>query len=147
MDRETEADKANDRKSLRRRLDERLYLILQRKEDGKWEFPTGVHQEGESLSQCASRQLQLFGKQFQANIVSFMPQGVLELAYDRVPVDDQPIGLKTFFYRCILINGKPVIDSEKYKDHLWVTKAELPEFFDIRTDALLQKMLWNSYPV
>lgn len=50
--RETEADRTNDRKSLDRKLDQSLYLIVKRnRADNAWQFPQGKIMENETFRQ------------------------------------------------------------------------------------------------
>lgn len=43
--RETEADRTGDVKSLRRRLDQRIFLLVKRKGDNAWSLPTAENEE------------------------------------------------------------------------------------------------------
>ena len=43
--RETEADRTDDVKSLRRRLDQRIFLLVKRKGDNAWSLPTAENEE------------------------------------------------------------------------------------------------------
>ncbi|KAG8076110.1 hypothetical protein GUJ93_ZPchr0006g41431 [Zizania palustris] len=62
----TEADKTNDRKSLQRALDNRLYLLLYGKAYGApdtkpvWHFPEKVYENEDTLRLCAESALNLF---------------------------------------------------------------------------------------
>ncbi len=52
----TEADKANDRKSLYRKLDKKLFLIVKRKRDQHtWQFPQGDWVKGEMIREVCTR--------------------------------------------------------------------------------------------
>ncbi|KAK9803311.1 hypothetical protein WJX72_011878 [[Myrmecia] bisecta] len=51
----TEADHNNDRKSLWRKLDQRLYLLVKERGAGSWRFPQQQHREGESIRQTIER--------------------------------------------------------------------------------------------
>lgn len=54
----TEADKANDRKSLYRKLDKKLFLIVKRKRDQHtWQFPQGDWVKGEMIREVRTRDL------------------------------------------------------------------------------------------
>lgn len=54
----TEADKANDRKSLYRKLDKKLFLIVKRGRDQHtWQFPQGDWVKGEMIREVSSNAL------------------------------------------------------------------------------------------
>ena len=53
--RETEADKRGDRRSLQRRLDQMLYLLVKKpRREHAWQMPQGGVEEGESLLEVGS---------------------------------------------------------------------------------------------
>ena len=53
--RETEADKREDRRSLQRRLDRVLYLLVKKpRREHAWQMPQGGVEEGESLLEVGS---------------------------------------------------------------------------------------------
>jgi len=50
LPRETEADRNDDRRSLNRRLDQMLYLLVKKpRREHAWQMPQGGVEEGESL--------------------------------------------------------------------------------------------------
>lgn len=59
MSRETEADRKNDQRSLNRKLDRALYLMVKNKE-GIWRFPEDRVYGRENLHQVSRDKLQLF---------------------------------------------------------------------------------------
>ncbi|CAL1408152.1 unnamed protein product [Linum trigynum] len=128
----TEADKANDRKSLNRALDRRLYLLLYGKLHGSsddkpvWHFPQKVYDTEDTLRKCAETALQsVLGDLSHTYFVGNAPMGHLVVQ----PAEKAPDhGYKQFFFK------SQVIATNKFKigkcqDFVWVTKDELLEFF------------------
>ncbi|EFA77335.1 hypothetical protein PPL_12546 [Heterostelium album PN500] len=128
--RETEADLKNDRKSLKRALDKSLYLIIKRR-DGQWQFPSTSWIKGESIKNAAERALRdTTGSDWTYWIPSQAPCGVYKEYLD---VEDQDQlkaeGIKNFFFRSHYFNGELKFSEKIVKDHLWVTKSEMKEYF------------------
>ncbi|KAI3869405.1 hypothetical protein MKW92_004918 [Papaver armeniacum] len=101
----TEADKNNDRKSLQRALDRRLYLLLYGNSSdssaGKpvWHFPEKIYEKEETLRKCAESALQ--------SVI-----GDLSHTYFRFFFKSQVIATNKF-------------NVGKCEDYVWVTKDEL----------------------
>ncbi|KAL4440471.1 hypothetical protein ABPG75_003472 [Micractinium tetrahymenae] len=129
----TEADKANDRRSLKRRLDQRLFMLV-RPKGGSWSLPQQENQEGETMRQTAERALAaaVDTEAVQPYFVGNAPAGHVEAD-----------GATLFFHRCQLIQGTPVLrGSSGLGEHVWVAKDELGEYIDRpQLLDLLQKML------
>ncbi|KAL5719131.1 hypothetical protein ACHQM5_011955 [Ranunculus cassubicifolius] len=140
----TEADKTNDKKSLQRALDRRLYLLLygttHSSPDGKpvWHFPEKVYETEDTLRKCAESALKsVLGDLSHTYFVGNAPMGHMVIQ----PTDDMPdiSSFKRFFFK------SQVIATNKYKirkceDHVWVTKDELMEYFPEQAD-FLKKMI------
>ncbi|OMO58201.1 Ribosomal protein L46 [Corchorus capsularis] len=127
----TEADKTNDRKSLQRALDRRLYLLLYGNSYGApsgklvWHFPEKVYDSEETLRKCAESALSsVLGDLSHTYFVGNAPMGHMVIQ----PTENVPEPYKRFFFK------SQVIDTNKFnigkcEDFVWVTKDELLEFF------------------
>ncbi|OMO90331.1 Ribosomal protein L46 [Corchorus olitorius] len=127
----TEADKTNDRKSLQRALDRRLYLLLYGDSYGApsgkpvWHFPEKVYDSEETLRKCAESALRsVLGDLSHTYFVGNAPMGHMVIQ----PTENVPEPYKRFFFK------SQVIDTNKFnigkcEDFVWVTKDELLEFF------------------
>ncbi|KAF7108090.1 hypothetical protein CFC21_108627 [Triticum aestivum] len=140
----TEADKANDRKSLQRALDNKLYLLLYGKTfgapDGKpvWHFPEKVYENEDSLRLCAESALKsVLGGLDNTYFVGNAPMAhmVTEQKEDSTV---SPFKQRFFFKSQVI--GTTHLDIRRCEDHAWVTKAELLEYFPEHKD-LLNKMI------
>lgn len=134
----TEADKANDRRSLKRRLDQRLFMLVRPKASssvGTWSFMQQENQEGETMRQTAESALAeaVDTSAVQPYFVGNAPAGHVQLGEQGT----------LFFHRCQLIQGIPALQgSSGYSDFVWVAKDEFGEYIQ-QPDvlSLLQKML------
>ncbi|KAK6260626.1 hypothetical protein QQP08_000550 [Theobroma cacao] len=127
----TEADKTNDRKSLQRALDRRLYLLLYGNSHGApsgrpvWHFPEKVYDSEETLRKCAESALKsVIGDLSNTYFVGNAPMGHMAIQQ----TENVPEPYKRFFFK------SQVIDTNKFnigkcEDFVWVTKDELLEFF------------------
>jgi large subunit ribosomal protein L46 len=148
--RETNADRAGDRRTPHRRLDQRIFLLLRPSvslleksgpgitADGKvassWQFPSVILDPEETTRSGAERALKeaLGSEGFQPFFVGNAPAGHLAAAHSTL-----------FFHRCQLIKGRPgPLPGGIWSDHVWVAKDELAEYItDPPLLQLLQKML------
>ncbi|XP_057780402.1 uncharacterized protein LOC130998970 isoform X2 [Salvia miltiorrhiza] len=128
----TEADKTNDKRSLQRALDRRLYLLLYGSSYDSngtpvWHFPEKVYESEPTLRKCAESALEsVIGDLSKTYFVGNAPMGhtVIQPAEN----DKVDASLKRFFFKSQLIaTGK--LNVGKCEDHLWVTKDELLEYF------------------
>ena len=130
---ETAADRAGDRKTTKRRLDQRIFMLIKKK-NGTWEFPHVQLEQGENTRTGAERALQevLGNDGFQPYFVGNAPAGHVALTHGTF-----------FFHRCQLIQGTPVLASDgQWVEVAWAAKDELSEYIkDENTLELLQKML------
>ncbi|KAL5572951.1 hypothetical protein UlMin_022548 [Ulmus minor] len=128
----TEADKKNDKKSLQRALDRRLYLLLfgdSYEAPGKpvWHFPEKVYESEETLRKCAESALKhVIGDLSHTYFVGNAPMGHMVVQ----PTEDRPASpsFKRFFFK------SQVIATNKFnigtcEDFVWVTKDEILEYF------------------
>ncbi|XP_051222886.1 uncharacterized protein [Lolium perenne] len=128
----TEADKINDRKSLQRALDNKLYLLLFGKTfgapDGKpvWHFPEKVYENEDTLRLCAESALKsVLGGLDNTYFVGNAPMAHM---VDEQTEDASVSSFKRFFFKSQVI-GTTKLDIRKCEDHVWVTKDELLEYF------------------
>lgn len=129
----TEADKANDRRSLQRALDRRLYLLLHGSTYGApngkpvWHFPEKVYESEDTLRKCAESALKsVIGDLSQTYFVGNAPMGHVKM--QPTENDEDLPSLKRFFFKSQVIAANK-FEIEKCEDFVWVTKNELLEFF------------------
>ncbi|PQQ18492.1 39S ribosomal protein L46 mitochondrial [Prunus yedoensis var. nudiflora] len=139
----TEADKMNDRKSLQRALDRRLYLLLYGNTDGSagksvWHFPEKVYQSEETLRKCAESALKsILGDLSHTYFVGNAPMGHMA-TQSTEDVPDSP-SVKQFFFKSQVIATNK-FNIKKCEDFVWVTKDELLEYFPEKAE-FLNKMI------
>ncbi|GAB4848255.1 hypothetical protein Ancab_002922 [Ancistrocladus abbreviatus] len=127
----TEADKINDRRSLQRALDRRLYLLLfgnpYGAPNGKpvWHFPEKVYESEETLRKCAESALKsIIGDLSHTYFVGNAPMAHMVIQPDSTP----DLSLKRFFFKSQVI-ATSKFNIGKCEDYVWVTKNELMEYF------------------
>lgn len=133
--RETEADIAMDTRSLRRKLDQRLFLLVKEKGASSWQFPQTEHSAGETMRQTAERALQeTIQEGPQTYFVGNAPMGHVEHSSG-----------KAFYHKAQLIKGEAALkQSAKAVAYVWVSKQEMPQYIqDEATQTLLSQMLGN----
>ncbi|KAJ1723009.1 hypothetical protein LPJ53_002627 [Coemansia erecta] len=123
--RETEADKKGDVKSLERKLDRTLYLLV-KDSDGKWELPAGTVAEDEVLLDAAKRSL----KETCGGRMSVWMVG-------NGPVGHREAGANTaFFVKGHILAGQAVADGKLAQDFKWATREEV--------EAAVSSDYWQS---
>ncbi|TXG61497.1 hypothetical protein EZV62_012860 [Acer yangbiense] len=140
----TEADKTNDKKSLQRALDRRLYLLLFGNSYGApgrkpvWHFPEKNYESEETLRKCAESALKsVLGDLSHTYFVGNAPMGHMVIQpTDKVP--DVPSYKQFFFKSQVIATNKFQIG--KCEDFVWVTKDELLEYFPEQAE-FLNKMI------
>ncbi|XP_058182524.1 uncharacterized protein LOC131300613 [Rhododendron vialii] len=140
----TEADKTNDKRSLQRALDRRLYLLLYGKTvvapDAKsvWHFPEKVYKSEETLRKCAESSLKsVIGDLSNTYFVGNAPMGHTVIQ----PTENAQdlLSCKLFFFKS-QVNATNKFKIGKCDNYVWVTKDELLEYFPEQAD-LLNKMI------
>ncbi|KAI3831622.1 hypothetical protein MKW92_009848 [Papaver armeniacum] len=123
----TEADKNNDRKSLQRALDRRLYLLLY---GNSYDSPAG--------KPCAESALQsVIGDLSHTYFVGNAPFAHMIIP-PKEESNDVP-SLKRFFFKSQVIAANK-FNVGKCEDYVWVTKDELLEYYPEQA-AFLNKMI------
>ncbi|GJE86795.1 39S mitochondrial ribosomal protein L46 [Phanerochaete sordida] len=121
MSRTTEADRKGDVKSLDRKGDRNLYLLVQAKDEaGKdvWRFPQTAVDKEELLHEAVHRELQSpIGLGMDTWVVSRKPVGLY-----RPPVEPQPY---LFFYKAHILAGQVRPDGKSIMDFAWLSKEEI----------------------
>ncbi|RXW20740.1 hypothetical protein EST38_g5095 [Candolleomyces aberdarensis] len=122
------ADLTNDVKSLDRKGQRNLYLLLLAEENGKdvWRFPQGGLEKGDLLHQAAQKDLFAeCGEQMDTWIVGRNPIGV----YKPKPASNEPQD-HVFFFKGHIMAGQVHVDGQRVKDFAWLTKEEIGEKVD-----------------
>lgn len=142
----TKDDFNDNRKSINRQLENRLYLIFKDKETGLWKFPETVRTNPHTMRSAAQ---EFFGKQMRNRVnghfISYSPTA--HYVNPSNPLE------KTFFYRVIYIGGVPPFKQlAEYSDHAWVTRHQLDDYKfvdeqykDVAFHMLFDGMQYVSY--
>ncbi|XP_010559102.1 PREDICTED: 54S ribosomal protein L17, mitochondrial [Tarenaya hassleriana] len=140
----TEADKSNDKKSLQRALDRRLYLLVYGKAFGApddkpiWHFPEKVYESEDTLRKCAESALKsVIGDLSHTYFVGNAPMGHMDIQPSENIPELSPY--KRFFFKSQVVAANKY-DIDKCEDFMWVTKDELLECFPDRAE-FLNKMI------
>ncbi|KAI0316790.1 50S ribosomal subunit L30 [Amylostereum chailletii] len=128
------SDISKDVKSLDRKGQRNLYLLMQKKEADKavWRFPVGEVAEQEFLHEAAARNLAAqCGKAMDSWIVSRNPIGLNETFPPTPPTDSSaPPKTCVFFYKAHIMAGQVQPDGKSTTDFAWLTKQEIEERVD-----------------
>ncbi|GAA5858029.1 hypothetical protein JCM8547_006670 [Rhodosporidiobolus lusitaniae] len=132
---ETEADRKGDVRSLERRADRTLYLLLKKKrEQHAWQFPQGGVEGTESLVAAAQRELlEEVGVNVDVWPVGRVPAGAMEykLPAKEVKKFGGKEASRVFFMPMRIIRGQCVSNQkEGIVDFAWLTKEEVKDKVD-----------------
>ena len=124
---ETEADKSGSTRTIDRKLDKFVFLMIKENDSENWQLPKVALEEDEMLPQAAFRALDSqIGSSIERFCLSYAPMGV-----DVVPLPEEErkesgfYGTKTFFMRVNHFEGD-VVDAElNAKDFAWLTREEV----------------------
>lgn len=121
-ERVTQADKTNDTKSLNRKLEENLFLLVEQKlgNQNVYLLPQSKRLDGETMRQAAERALkECCGDQIKVLFYGNAPCGFYKYKY---PADQrkETVGAKIFFFRTAFQNG-----SVKESNYEWLDKIDL----------------------
>jgi large subunit ribosomal protein L46 len=145
--RETAADAAGDRASLRRRLDQRLFMLVRGGSGGGggggWGFPRVALRPGETTRAGAERAL---AKALGPDAGGVQPYFVGNAPAGHAPLsgsDAAGAGGLLFFHRCQLVKGTPALAAgAAWRELLWAARDELGEYVESPEQlALLRLML------
>lgn len=135
-------DHADNRKSLYRKLDSRLYLIVKKdREAHSWQFPLVSHAEvdGDHLRATAERGVrQQLGEDIDTYFVGNGP--LTWFAYDTEQSEAASSPKKVFFYKAQYLFGNVQL-GDGLVDHAWVTRAELGEYLSPEYHSHLDQAL------
>ncbi|EPQ58240.1 hypothetical protein GLOTRDRAFT_72445 [Gloeophyllum trabeum ATCC 11539] len=123
-----EADRTNDVRSLERKGERNLYLLLLKKLDDRqvWRLPEGGLQKGEVLHESAERNLLTeCGIRMDTWIVSRNPIGLY-----RSSTSNQVSPRHIFFYKAHILAGQVRPDGTNVLDYAWLTKEEMEDRLD-----------------
>jgi hypothetical protein len=128
----TEADEANDIRSLRRNMKSFLYLAVKQGKDTQapWRLPKMAVEGEETVETAAQRSVDVaFGSTAEFCIIGHQPAAHLDTEQSR-----------TFFMLGVILDGLPELQREGHvQDYAWLSKQELLEAYDGDSDA--QQML------
>ncbi|EGG15227.1 hypothetical protein DFA_10057 [Cavenderia fasciculata] len=143
--RETDADKKNDRRSLERKLDKSLYLIVKRP-NGEWQFPSTIWIDGESMKNAAERALRdTTGENWTYWIPSQAPAGVHKVILgEKEQSSLQAEGVKNFFYRSHYFKGELDINKKFATDYHWIAKEEMKKYFSKNYFDQAHKLIFDD---
>uniref|UniRef100_A0A182JKS2 Large ribosomal subunit protein mL46 n=1 Tax=Anopheles atroparvus TaxID=41427 RepID=A0A182JKS2_ANOAO len=126
--RRTEADQKNDTRSLNRKLEDTLVLLVEQQLGNKNHFllPQGRHKTGESMRQTAERTLKEHcGDSLQVTFYGNAPVGFYKYKYPSASRTDA-VGAKVFFFRSVLREGSGSVVGTKLK-YQWLNQNELQQ--------------------
>jgi large subunit ribosomal protein L46 len=129
LPRRTPADAEGDMRRLDRELEHTLYLLVQRRNDGAWEFPTVAMQSDEALHEAAQRALtEAAGVNMNTWVVGHAPVAHI-VTPPTLTVDGAPVphsGSKTFFMKGRIMAGQADLADNPlgYENFRWVTREQ-----------------------
>ncbi|GBG28104.1 39S ribosomal protein L46, mitochondrial [Hondaea fermentalgiana] len=127
-------DKIHDTRSLRRRLQRRLHLLVKVRDPADpngepvWRFPFGLRDDGEELYAAAKRHtLAQCGEDIDLYMLGRLPAGYHWVKYAEAEQKErQAYGALVLFYRGQRIEGH-VAASDDILDHVWISSDELEQ--------------------
>nr|CAH7728001.1 unnamed protein product [Callosobruchus chinensis] len=141
-DRITDADKKNDMKSLQRKLDKHLVLVVNQMLGDKKHYllPQGILQAGETLRQAAERVLkQSCGPDLGAQIYGNAPCGFYKYKYPKSVIEETGVvGAKVFMYFARYTKGQI---KDKALDFKWLDRTELQKSLPVPYNSNVMQML------
>ncbi|GAA5937814.1 hypothetical protein JCM1841_004066 [Sporobolomyces salmonicolor] len=146
MTRETEADRKGDVKSLERKVDRTLYLLLKKKRNNHaWQFPQGGVEADESLVEAARRELvEETGPNMDVWSVGRVPAGAYSYPFPAEHIKKNPghEGARVFFMPMRVVRGQAVPNQkEGLVDYAWLTKEEVKDKVSPEYWAAVEPML------
>jgi len=130
--RTTPADEANDRRSLQRKLDSKLILLVKQKfgQNGTWCLPQGRRNGEESMREVAERVLrETCGEGISTTFMGNAPVSLHKYKYSAaVQKQTGAEGGKLFIFKSQIQEGQVQKNADLVDDYVWVTKAELADY-------------------
>uniref|UniRef100_A0A0B6ZUH7 Large ribosomal subunit protein mL46 n=1 Tax=Arion vulgaris TaxID=1028688 RepID=A0A0B6ZUH7_9EUPU len=125
--RETEADVNDDRRSLERKLDSSLYLLVKQNVEGNyhWVLPQALWEQGETLRETAEKALSTLCGNVKATFLGNAPCAVAKFE-PKVKEGDKKV--KLFFFQAWYREGDVIPNKTEATDYLWVARDELPKY-------------------
>lgn len=146
-DRITSADVAKDYKSLRRCLQEKLFLLVKlKRKDFPWRMPQTTLGAGESIRQGAQRALKdvVDTASTETYFIGNAPSCVQTYEFNSSYVaKDNTTGTKVFFLRSALVSplASLTLDSS-YDDYAWLTRDEIQQYVSPAYYDCIKKFLF-----
>ncbi|KAI9803257.1 MAG: hypothetical protein M1825_002048 [Sarcosagium campestre] len=127
----TEADRQGDERSLNRKLDRTIYMLV-KDEAGRWRFPAAPLLRSESLQRAAERILvQNGGPNMNTWVIGHAPIGHFEFTFPKLRSVEgntsMEAGEKTFFMKAKIMTGSPNLSDNKFglTDFKWLSREEI----------------------
>jgi len=150
----TADDKANNRRSLYRALEDPVYLICKVKQDFDeklpaeiWMFPTTQVREGEDVRSSAERTLFYHAGDLQFYTLGNAPILSHNVRHSDVLKKEYPgaKNVKNFYMHSIYLGGNIELEPDgEITDYAWVTQPELKEYFTSDHTKELEKLTSSS---
>ncbi|XP_061186717.1 large ribosomal subunit protein mL46-like [Saccostrea echinata] len=141
-DRETEADKTGDVKTVDRKLDQTLVLVVKQNIGGKefWYLPVMQHAQGMSMRQVAEKAVaDTCGTDLKYMLFGNAPSGYQIKEYRKEVQEETKLkGSKIFIHKAEYRGGS-VIPSEQVLDYAWLTPSELRKCLGRQTARIFNK--------
>ncbi|XP_071508431.1 large ribosomal subunit protein mL46-like [Diadema antillarum] len=146
----TAADEGDDRRSLNRRLTDKLVLLVKCRvgDDRTWMLPHGLREEGETMKEAAQRVLtncSAASGSLQAHFMGNAPVGFFKQRFPRaVQEETGSAGLKVFFFKAQYMTGNfsTSEDETMIEDFVWVTPSELEQYLGATYHASVKKFIF-----
>lgn len=123
----TVADEKDDKKSLKRKLEENLILVIKQKLGHKdiWLLPQGLWNNEETLKETAERTLKESFDDIKVRFYGNAPCGFYKYKYPKEKREQSNVeGAKIFFFKATLLNGS-IEKKGIWADYEWATVQEL----------------------
>ncbi|KAF2150652.1 hypothetical protein K461DRAFT_295907 [Myriangium duriaei CBS 260.36] len=147
LPRESGADAENNTKSLSRKMDRTLYLLV-KNAAGRWVFPADLVRGKEGLHEAAERVLvQAGGINMNTWVVGNAPIGHYQYTFQKSIADKdrniEELGEKTFFMKARIMTGQADISKNLLgdTDFCWLAKEEIESVVGPRYWASIKNML------
>lgn len=126
----TEADHANDTRSLRRNTQGYLYLACKAGDGGDWQIPQTEVQNSESVRDAAQRCIEeMVGDSIETFLFGNLPAAHVETEDARI-----------FYMLGVVLDGDVKLGgNSRISDFAWLRKSELAESF--KSDAKMAKLV------